>query len=325
MDNQKQKRSAGTIALVVLLLIVTIASLVLATYAWAKYSRRESGSATANVARWNVDISSDGSAFTQQYTHVVNGKIAPGTQGSFDVSIALNDTEVCVAYQVLLNGVKYTTGVTGATLDATKMSHLKFFTIRTGDEGAYTYDGLLTPTVLGPSASPAADGSGTIAISGVIDLGNVSAQSTHNATPHVTDNATKNANVPGNSPTTTAVPNAGNTSTSNGTVITKDANGKVVVTKTIYWVWPYDLADAATKYGFENVAETSATQIANVTEAEKEAYDAVDTAAGEGAVSQMQLYFTVKAWQVAPDDANETAANSKTQSTNLPTTDVSNN
>ena len=35
---EKQKKSVGTIALVVLLLIVTIASLVLATYAWSTYT-----------------------------------------------------------------------------------------------------------------------------------------------------------------------------------------------------------------------------------------------------------------------------------------------
>ncbi len=328
MENQKQKKSVATIALVVLLLIVTIASLILATYAWAKYSRRESGSAVANVAKWDVDISANSDSFTQQYSHVVNEKIAPGTQGSFDVSIALNDTEVCVAYQVILNGVQYTTtatdGNSNSLLDATKMSHLKFFTTKSGD----TYTGLLTPTVLGPNDSPAANGSGVIAISGVMDLSDLMDQQVlvknDAALPYAQDNSTKNANVPGASAAVLQVPAQGQTATSSdeSTKITRDANDKVVVTKTIYWVWPYDLADAANKYGFANVAETSATDIANVTDAEKENYDLVDTAAGEGAVEKMELFFTVKAWQVAPDDASELIENSKTQKTNMPSTDI---
>ena len=268
MENQKQKKSVGTIALVVLLLIVTIASLILATYAWAKYSRSEAGTATANVATWDVDITSDKQAFVGHYNHVVDGKIAPGTEGSFNVSINLGDTEVCVAYQVLLDNVTFT------GTDATQMKHLKFFTTRTENAGAVTYTGLLDPS------STAAQ-----AFAGEIELTAHKADNTN--TPHVIDSA--------------------------GTTLTKDSNNDWILTKTIYWVWPYDLTDATAKYG----------SVQGITlEADGEAYDAVDTAVGEGAVTQMDIGFTVKAWQVAPADADATATGSQTQTTNKPTTNV---
>lgn len=108
MENQKQKKSVGTIALVVLLLIVTIASLVLATYAWAKYTEKVGeGTATAEVAKWNVTSTVDGTAqYTKEFTHVVPVKMAPGTSGVIPVNVKLNDTDVCVKYEIFVDTVE---------------------------------------------------------------------------------------------------------------------------------------------------------------------------------------------------------------------------
>lgn len=264
MENQKQKKSVGTIALVVLLLIVTIASLILATYAWAKYSRSETGTATAPVAKWDVDISSSKTSFVGHYNHVVDTKIAPGTEGQFDVSIALGDTEVCVAYQVLLDSITFT-GVDS-------IGHLKFFTTKTEDANthAVTYSGLIEPNT------------SSVAFAGEIELTNHTANNT--STPHTN---------------------------STGVTLT-EVDNKKVLTKTIYWVWPYDKADAEAKFGSEvTITETA------------EEYDQADTAIGEAATAattKMDIGFTVKAWQVAPADADATAAGSQTQTTNKPTT-----
>ncbi|MBR1654304.1 MAG: hypothetical protein IJ690_05080 [Clostridia bacterium] len=251
MENQNKKNNAGTIALVVLLLIVTIAALILATYAWAKYSATpEVNTATANVAHWNVSLGSNNSSFVQTYNHVVNTKIAPGTKGSFEVEISgLADTEVCVAYQVTLDSVTFTPG--------SSISHLKFFK-------EASYENEIVPN--GTSGS-------NIAFAGTIDLDD------HEGTP--ANNAANDVNTVG----------------AKGTV----TDGKL--TKTIYWVWPYDYDEANNITAYQG----------NI-EATPEAYDATDTAVGEGGVTSMSLAFTVKAWQVDPgasDGANNTATTNK--------------
>lgn len=121
---EKKNKSLGTIVLVVLLLIVTIVSIILATYAWSKYTKAGTGTASADVAKWNVTLDSANKEFYGTYSHVVSQKIAPGTSGSFQVSINPNDTQVCIAYQIALNNVTYTT-VTGTQTNTIK--HLKFF------------------------------------------------------------------------------------------------------------------------------------------------------------------------------------------------------
>lgn len=111
----KQNKSTGMTVLVVLLLIVTIGALVLATYAWAKYTTTISdGNATANVAKWNVTADfTNGSTWSQTYQHVVTEKMAPGTSGYIPVKINFNDTEVCADYTITLVSV---TGNTPANL-----------------------------------------------------------------------------------------------------------------------------------------------------------------------------------------------------------------
>lgn len=98
MENQKRKGSAGTIALVILLLIVTIASLVLATYAWAKYTTTKSGKAEVAVAKWDVNFS--GTQTNHSYKHVVADRLAPGTTGQFAMTLTAPNTEVDFSYVI---------------------------------------------------------------------------------------------------------------------------------------------------------------------------------------------------------------------------------
>jgi hypothetical protein len=107
MENQKQKKSVGTIALVVLLLIVTIASLVLATYAWAKYTSKTSGTAQAEVAKWDVTFSNVDSDFTGTYTHIAAGNIAPGASGTFDITVNPGATETCFDYVIKIDSFEF--------------------------------------------------------------------------------------------------------------------------------------------------------------------------------------------------------------------------
>ncbi len=133
---EKQNKSTGKTVLIVLLLLVTIVSLVLATYAWAKYTTTEEGTATAQVANWNVTFTSADNTFTGTYTHVVEGKIAPGTTGTFDVTVNPNDTEVCFDYTMKIDSVQFLDGQDNVLADTTTLadgvtladfrSHIKF-------------------------------------------------------------------------------------------------------------------------------------------------------------------------------------------------------
>lgn len=120
MENNK-KKSTGTVALIVLLLIITIVALVFATYAWAKYTEKSTGTASANVAKWNVTLDNTTKDFAGSHTHVVTEKIAPGTKGSFNIQIDPGTSEVCIAYQIKLTGVSFA-GANDSTI-----KHLKFF------------------------------------------------------------------------------------------------------------------------------------------------------------------------------------------------------
>ena len=107
---EKQKKSFGTIALVVLLLIVTVVSLILATYAWAKYTTTApQQTATAEVAKWNVSFN-NGGTFTQSYSHVSSGKIAPGTSGTLTVQPVPGTTETCFDYKIHIDSVRLLNG-----------------------------------------------------------------------------------------------------------------------------------------------------------------------------------------------------------------------
>ena len=119
MENQKQKKSVGTIALVVLLLIVTIASLILATWAWAKYTSKTSDNATAEVAKWDVTFDQNNAQMFKTFEHVTATRIAPGTNGSFDIQVIPNDTEVCFNYAINIDSLTFVDGSGNAISDNT--------------------------------------------------------------------------------------------------------------------------------------------------------------------------------------------------------------
>lgn len=133
---EKQKKSVGTAALVVLLLIVTIVSLVLATYAWAKYTTTlPETSTTAVVAKWNVTGNSTNLTWTKDFNHVVKTRLAPGTNGTIPVNFSINDTEVDVDYTITLVSAE------------NKPTNLKFYTDSTKEHeisvGGTAYSGRL--------------------------------------------------------------------------------------------------------------------------------------------------------------------------------------
>jgi len=102
---EMDKKSMKKIFIIMLLLIVTIAAIIFATYAWAKYTTTVTGSTTAQAAKWEVELTANNQSFVGTYSHVIEGKIAPGTSGSFDVTINPKGTEVDLDYAIALNSV----------------------------------------------------------------------------------------------------------------------------------------------------------------------------------------------------------------------------
>ena len=111
-NNEKKKMSNGLKALIALLLIITTLASCIGLYAWAKYTSSQSGSATAQIAKWNFDLklkegkqnavetSGPIDLASTQFNHVANDRIAPGTSGLFYVIIDTTGTEVDVLYNV---------------------------------------------------------------------------------------------------------------------------------------------------------------------------------------------------------------------------------
>lgn len=102
--NNNQKYSTGISVFIVFLLLIVIIVVILATYASAKYTSSIEMEATAQVAKWNVKATGS-KTFEKEYEHIVKNRIAPGTNGSFDINIDIQDTEVDVEYKVILENV----------------------------------------------------------------------------------------------------------------------------------------------------------------------------------------------------------------------------
>lgn len=134
------KKGNKKLALVaVLLLLVTIS---FGTY--AIYRTSSVGTGTVATANWHVevagtDVSSTAGTFTfsgsdvnwTTNTSAVNGKIAPGSQGTYSIALDATGSEVPVAYEV---------SSVSATIGGTAVSNDKFtVTIDPNDTGKLAY------------------------------------------------------------------------------------------------------------------------------------------------------------------------------------------
>ena len=113
---QKQRPKYELHLLIICIISVIMVLLSIGIYAWARYSTIGSGSAQAQVAKWNFELKlksgdqevTEGSgvldlAKTLSYDHVAEDKIAPGTEGEFKVIIDTTGTEVDMFYDVIIN------------------------------------------------------------------------------------------------------------------------------------------------------------------------------------------------------------------------------
>ena len=93
-------------------LLIVMVGLILVSGTYAKYTTKFTGSDTATVAKFKVSSNTTAETFdlfktakevdgTTADAEVVNGKVAPGTGGKFDIQLT-NDSEVKVHYAISL-------------------------------------------------------------------------------------------------------------------------------------------------------------------------------------------------------------------------------
>lgn len=89
---------------------VTLAGIVVGVFinnTFSKYINKVSGDGETEIAKWSFKVNQETEEFatikladTYDKTTLLNGKIAPGTKGSFDLIIDATDSEVGVKYEV---------------------------------------------------------------------------------------------------------------------------------------------------------------------------------------------------------------------------------
>ena len=121
-----KKNRMMRLASVLLVLCLLTTSVISGTF--AKYTSSVSGEATATVAKWSIEVNDTEIATTGTPTvtfdlfdtatnydeagdDVVDGKIAPGTKGSFSFKVE-NTSEVSAKYTITF-GATFPTGITG--------------------------------------------------------------------------------------------------------------------------------------------------------------------------------------------------------------------
>ena len=126
----KKNNKKALFVMALLLMVGITTSYVASTY--AKYTAEVSGSGTATVAKWAFEDDNDITTFTVKLnetydpTTLVANKIAPGTEGSFEITLVNTNSEVGVDFTVGLDNIN------------NKPTNLKFY-----KDAAYTTE--LTP------------------------------------------------------------------------------------------------------------------------------------------------------------------------------------
>mgnify|MGYP000478313699 CR=1 FL=1 len=100
-------RNKPVIILLALLLVTAIA---FSMYAYAKYKTTLTGNGTATVAKWSFKVNGqtqtipdiDLATTMKKVNNVAENKLAPGTEGSFDLNLDATGSEVAIDYNIKL-------------------------------------------------------------------------------------------------------------------------------------------------------------------------------------------------------------------------------
>ena len=95
---------------IILLALLLITAIVFSMYAYAKYKTTLKGNGTAQVAKWSFKVNGqtqtipdiDLATTMKKVNNVAENKIAPGTEGSFDLNLDATGSEVAVDYNIKL-------------------------------------------------------------------------------------------------------------------------------------------------------------------------------------------------------------------------------
>ena len=115
---RKQKENIFIILIVLIILAISASGI----YAWARYQSIIAQKTTMQVAKWSFKVNGQTENFaeinladTVQSDHIAENRIAPGTQGCFEIELDASGSEV---------GVKYTVEITEIV---DKPANLKFY------------------------------------------------------------------------------------------------------------------------------------------------------------------------------------------------------
>ena len=110
MENNKKKTDISFIIITMFLLIVLIGSSIFGIITFARYRTRASGDTEARIAKWSFKVNGEEEFFstinltdTIDFAEVEKGKIAPGTNGSFNLIIDGSGSEVSLDYYISLD------------------------------------------------------------------------------------------------------------------------------------------------------------------------------------------------------------------------------
>ena len=95
---------------IILLALLLITAIVFSMYAYAKYKTTLKGNGTATVAKWSFKVNEqtqtipdiDLATTMKKVNNVAENKLAPGTEGSFDLNLDATGSEVAVDYNIKL-------------------------------------------------------------------------------------------------------------------------------------------------------------------------------------------------------------------------------
>lgn len=97
----KKKKVIGLVCIIVAL------TAIIGGHTFSKYVTEVKGEGIADIAKWSFNVNGDTSTIqtinlvsTYDESTLVNGKIAPGTEGSFDIIIDATESEVGIDYKV---------------------------------------------------------------------------------------------------------------------------------------------------------------------------------------------------------------------------------
>lgn len=98
---------------IILIAVILLSALVI-SITYSKYFSKITGTGTATVAKWNFEVNGKTDTLgtiklgntASKNSKVADGKIAPGTDGKFDVEINANGTEVDLEYEIKFANVQ---------------------------------------------------------------------------------------------------------------------------------------------------------------------------------------------------------------------------